>query len=236
MTGVKIGMSKESHAVIDKHGERAPKIRAAISDGVDQILVETENHLKINYLSGRYTGAKRGGQPPLALRSGMLRQAATHKRDEPFSGFVGFAKGPASRYAAVVAGNGTWIIKPKKATYLWIPIADNLSKSGQTRMTPREAMAIVDAKGKRLLQIFKSKKGNIVAFLPNFQQDDEGVATRTGDKFQRGDRKGRTKGKLLFVLKKSVTVVGTDALGRAAEDKRPRFKEIIQKKILGAVA
>ena len=63
-----------------------------------------------------------------------------------------------------------------------------------------------------ILSIFRSKSGNLVAFL------------RAGGKYKRatkaGRRRGDLKGRLLFVLKYEVRVKGTDALAQAVRDKR----------------
>jgi hypothetical protein len=159
-----------------------------------------------------------------------MRQSIRAELDEDLSGYVGSV---GSKYAKVHLGGDTWVMTPKNAKHLWIPIADNLGGGGQMRMSPRAAMDVRTVTGKRALRIFKSKAGNLVAFLPEGHQASNVQTRETGLKltnarYARGKNKGRQKGKLLFVLKDSVEVKGTNALELAVMDKLPRIGELLQ--------
>ncbi len=210
---LKIAMTPQSLRLIERHQQRATRLREALSGALRQGLEEAGAHVQDAKLSGTWSPGKRtNGQTPVNVRSSSLRRSIMSHLDQPLSGFVGSRQGEASAYAATILGDETTVIRPKTAGHLWIPIADNLTSSGQTKRSPREAMSITNAKGKRALRIFKSKAGNLVAFLP------------TGGRFKRatkgGRKKGDVKGELLFVLKKQVTVKGTGALAEGVEEKR----------------
>lgn len=211
---ISISFSAESRAVIDRWQEAPQQTADALSRGVDRILADIENHLKTQYFRGG-PGAG-GGRSPVGVRSGALRQAVNHEKTEPFAGFVGTSEGVTTPYAQAILGDQDTTITPQSAKHLWIPIADNLTPTGQTRFTPR---ALFDQFGKKNIHIFTSKKGNKVVFAA------------TGGRFKRRTQAGRTKGdlkgKLMFVLKDRVVIHGTDALARAAEDRRDRMTQII---------
>ncbi len=199
--------------------QRRVMLVSMLSAAMGQGLTETANHIKIDYVRGGNPKVHRGGATPHAVRSGALLQSIGMVMDAPLEGRVGSFEGPASKYAKVVLGDQKWTIEPKQAgKHLWVPIADNLGSSGQMRMSPREAMGLVDSNGKRRLRIFTSKKGNLVAFLP----DDQGGIYRSGQK------KGLSRGKLLFVLKDSVQVQGSDAVGKGFNSKLGRIEELLQ--------
>lgn len=228
---VSIQLSPEGRAAIERHKQWAPQVTKAIDTALRMTLVSMENYTKVNLLRGGNWRSPRNGSLPLASRSGALLGAVTHAVDQPpFSGYIGTsANSPAAAYAKVLLGEGTTTIKPKSAKHLWIPIADNLTGSGQMRMSPREAFEHVTTSGKKLLRIFKSKAGNLVAFLPEAREASD-VETRqqgyaaTGRRYKRGKNKGRQRGKLLFVLKDQVTIKGTGALAQAINAKRDDFE------------
>ena len=210
---IHIAITDEGRRAIERMAQAPRKLAAALSDALQRTLVAMENHLKADLLSGSYSpGRTVGGSTPVGIRSGALRQSVTHQVDRSLSGWVGTAGGPASAYARVILGDGTTTITPKRAKHLWIPVASNVGPSGQMRMSPREAFEQTGPKGGKLLSIFRSKSGNLVAFL------------RAGGKYKRatkaGRRRGDLKGRLLFVLKYEVRVKGTDALAQAVRDKR----------------
>lgn len=154
----------------------------------------------------------------IAVRTGSLRQSVDSKVDEPDSGWIGVDGGPASQYAAVILGGDAVTIRPRQARHLWIPVGDNVDAGGRMRISPREAMGRRGKRGGRLLSIFKSRRGNLVAVLR--------------DKVPGVRRRG---GKLLFVLKDSVTVEGRDALAKGADEMRDRMAEVIGQRINAAL-
>jgi hypothetical protein len=222
---LRIGMTDQSKRVIERDQGRAARVLLALSQGVDQGLREAAAHVQVAKLSGTYQpgGGASGG--PVALRSGALRQSIDTAMTDELSGHVGVTQGPAAKYARMILGPDQTTITPKNANHLWIPVGKNLTASGQTRLTPREAFERKIAGGSgsggggKALRIFMSKAGNLVAFM------------RTGETYQRGERKGQAKGYVAFVLKKSVTIQGTDALAEGVKESVPRIIEILQTKI-----
>jgi hypothetical protein len=223
-------------------GER---LQRALERGANDAL----NYTKSNLLRGGKLGEKRDGQTPLALRSGALMESLVAGSDGPMSAYVGSTKNTgAGKYNAVILGDGSMTIRHKNAAHLWLPLPDNQDPSGVTKLSPRDAMAVTDSKGHRLLRIFKSRAGNLVAFMPDHAFDDEtGHAVRTGKKWARGPRnagqhgwklKGQLRGQLLFVLKDTVTVQGSDALAKGVMAKidaiRIRIMRAVSATVLGA--
>ncbi|MEM9414999.1 MAG: hypothetical protein AAGA29_05905 [Planctomycetota bacterium] len=200
-----------------------------VEHALTRSLVSLENELKVNLLRGGNPGEKRNGKLPLAARSTALLQAIHHELDGPFSGTYGAAQGPASAYARTILDAGVTTITPKNAKHLWIPVGENLTKSGQMRMSPREAFEQKGPRGGTMLSIFKSKRGNLVAFL----RDPKGGT------YTKGKNKGRQRGKLLFVLKDEVQVEGTDALNVAYLNREGHidglFDQALQLAIAGEV-
>ncbi len=216
-------MSDASLRVIDRHAQRPQKVLDSIQTALRQGLVEAETHVKVNMLSGTYrAGQRNNGQTPVAVRSGSLRQAITHGMESEFMGFVGVTRGPASRYARTILGDQDTVITPKSSKYLTIPIADNLTPSGQPRF-PSVADAAA-AFGEESIEFIRSKSGNLVIFA------------RTGGTYKRATKGGRkagdAKGKLLFVLKKSVTIKGTDALAKGVQQQRDRIHELLEQGLM----
>jgi hypothetical protein len=179
-----------------------------------QILRETESYIKANKLSGQ----------DVNVRSGALRQDVTHEQTDAFGGHVGTTARTAP-YARTILGPGPTTIKPVNRKKLWIPIADNLNPSKVARYTPSEVMELKTPSGKRRLQIFTSKAGNLVAFLPDV--DADGNTQRYKRDTKGGAKKGQAKGKLLFVLKDEVTIQGTDALAQGVRELSTRMRTIL---------
>lgn len=217
MVTILYGLDPNSDSVYSQHAQRSPRLVAGVHDALSQGLNETAAHLASRYLVGGSTGVRRGGKAPLASRSGALVGSIDARMTGTWEGEVGAIRG-AKRYAKVLLTAGTTVITPKSAKNLWIPAGDNAYPKRKNPMSPREAMSKRGPSGKRLLSIFMSKAGNLVAFL----RDPK------GGRFSRGKSKGRLRGKLLFVLKKRVEIQGSDALALAVEDKRPRVRSLIQ--------
>jgi hypothetical protein len=227
MASIRISLSEGSSAAIARFGRAADELPAALEGALRQGLTETENELKSKLLRGGSPASRRDGKTPLAVRSGRLIGSVTSAVDQPLSGFVGVLSGAgASKYARVQLGSGRTTIRPVNAKHLWIPVGDNLNPSGQMRTSPREAMELRDAQGRRRVRIFKSKRGNLVVFLPDEQ----------GGTFKRGAKKGMQRGRLLFVLKDEVEVQGTDALASAAQGQRDRIRQLLDAAVKRAVS
>lgn len=215
---VRISRDPASRQLIAQRRRRPQQLRQELEAGLRQGLAETETHLIRNHLTGGDWRTPRSGRSPLAVRTGALRQSVTHDIDQPpYSGYIGTREGPASKYARMLLDAGSTTIRPKSANHLWIPIADNLNASGIMRQSPREVMNQVSHTGKRLARFFRSKRDNLVVFL----------ADLGGGTYTRGKNKGRAKGKLMFVLKDSVTIQGTDALATSATQMSGRIGTII---------
>lgn len=226
-TSITYRLDPGSEGVYADHKGRARRLLSGVNKALGQGANETAAHLQRNYLVGGDPSSPRRGRTPLANRSGALARAVDGVLVGTWEAVVG-AIHDAPRYARSILGKGTTTITPKSANHLWIPIADNRTKSGLTRMSPREAMEKRGPRGGRLLSIFKSKRGNLVAFLREAKGRSRLIT--------RGKNKGRQRGLLLFVLKKSVEVQGTDALAKAVEDKRPRVQSLIQAAAIVALA
>lgn len=235
-----VKMSDESSRVLAQHAKRPAEILRAIRATLKQWLDETATHLESKYLSGGSWREPRRGKTPLASRTGSLMRSMQTRVDQPTSGTIGSAN---NKYAKVLLDGKSWTMTPKNANHLWIPLPDNMTGNGVMRMSPREAMSIRTSSGKRALQIFTSKKGNLVAFMPGNLVEDKvgkqmglvsgsGITAVSAGRHKRGELKGKEKGKLLFVLKKSVTVEGTDALGKAIQDKQPRLLELLSTAVM----
>lgn len=222
---IAIGLTGRSREVIAQWQQRPRQTVEAVSAAVQQVLIETESYIKANKLSGQSVN----------VRSGALRQDLTHEQTDAFGGHVGTTARTAP-YARTILGPDAVTIKPVNAKHLWVPIADNLTPSGLARMTPREAMSLRTPSGKRLLRIFKSKAGNLVAFLPEaYEASDINTrqrgSVRSGRRFKRGAKKGLERGRLLFVLKDEVVVQGSDALAQGVNEMRTRMTIIFNTKL-----
>lgn len=213
---VKFEMTPESQALIQRMATRPARLRKAMKSALRQGLEETAAHLQTAYLRGGSVATRRDGSAPLAVRSGSLLRSVVSRVDQALSGFIG-AGGSGAPQAGVLLGAGETTIKPVNAKHLWIPVADNLTRSGQARLSPRAAFDLVTPSGKKALRIFRSRKGNLVAGVSDKDVKLPGVS-----------RKGF---KLLFALKDQVTVKGTDALALAVDDKRDRIRDIIQRAV-----
>lgn len=206
---IRMTLTPESRQAIRAFADKPAHVTRALQSGLSQGLAEAETHLKVEYLSGQFQkGATRGGRPPVAVRSGNLRRSVISRRDEPLSGFVGVVRGPATRYAATILGDERTTIRPTRAKQLWIPVGDNLNASGQTRLTPREAI-----EGGAFVVV--SKQGNAVALT-------RGRVPGTAQ---------RKKPRLIFVLKREVVIQGTGAMTQAAEDMGPRVRDLLNRAV-----
>ena len=233
MTIVRLQPAPGAEAVIarQRQGSRAflPALRLVLL----RWLGDVETHLRADYLRGGSPGAARRGGLPLAVRSGALLGSVQRDMDGPTSGWVGVIQGPAAAYARTQLGPDETVMRPRRARHLWIPVGDNLTASGQMRMSPRQAMDLRGPDGGRLLRIFRSRKGNLVAFLPEFREasrlsDRSRIGAATGRRYARGANQGRTRGRLLFVLKDEVRVQGSDALAKAAQDRLDDLRESLR--------
>lgn len=209
----------DAEAVLQQHAGRATRLLGAVDDALRQGVQETAAHLLDKYLSGGNPAIKRDGKSPLAVRSGALRQSIDGRLTGRWRAEVGAVRRVAP-YAKVLLGGKTWTMTPTRSKWLWIPVADNRAKQGGAKISPRQALEQRGPRGGRLLSIFTSRSGNTVAFL-----------REPGGVYKRGKNKGRQRGRLLFVLKKSVEVKGTDALAMAVEDKRPRVTALVQQAV-----
>lgn len=198
----RIGLTPDSERRLRAWRDRPERALDALGRGVTQSLEETVTHIQRSKLSG----------DPVGVRSDKLRRTLTQKKERPLSGIVGWLRGPATKYARTIAGSGTTTITPVDAKWLWIPMPHNQTPSGETRMSPAEAMEHTGPKGGRLLSIFRSKAGNMVATLP-------------GTVVPGVRRKSRV---LMFVLKKKVTIRGTEALEEGVREMQPRQRQILQ--------
>lgn len=218
-TAIRIGLTERSEQIIKDHAQAPQRLFKVLGEVLGKGLVKVENHVKINAF--RAEGGPGGGRLPLRSRSGLLRQSITHKRETLTSGYVGTQEGPTSAYAAAQLGSGVTRVTPKRARHLWQPIADNLTLSGVMRFSPRDLMSRRGPRGGRLLRIFRSKRGNLVAVL------------MTGGRFKRGSRKGQAKGRLMFLLRDETTIHGTDALAKSAEAVAPEMARDYEQALRG---
>lgn len=224
MIAVKLRLSDRSRRVVEDWQQAAPRLGEALDRAIDEVLNLAEATVLREELSGTFAKSeRRGGQGPVAARSGALKGSLRTARDDRLSGFVGVGRGPASRYAHVVLGEGTTTIRPKMAEHLWIPLPDNQTAQGETRLSPRAAFERTGPRGGRRLRIFESSRGNLLAFLAE------------GGRYQRGPRKGMSRGKLLFALKDSVEVEGTDGLVRGVTSASEGFDRIFNRWIESAM-
>ena len=226
MAVIRITLTPPSTAELERMVQAPQVFVGNVEHALQRSLVSLENELKINLLRGGAEGAKRNGQTPLAVRSGALLQAITHELQGPFTGVYGAAQGPASAYARTILGDGSTTITPKKAKHLWIPAGENAFPKRRQPMTPSEAFEKKGPKGGTLLSIFRSKNGNLVAFL----RDPKGGT------FTKGKNKGRQRGKLMFVLKDEVTIEGTDALAVAYENRASHIDGLFNRALEMAIA
>lgn len=218
---VAISLTDTSRRLIAEWRTVEARLVDALDAGLTQLVKEAETVVKVDYLSGR-SGSGAGGNTPVGLRSGALRQSVTGERDGPLSGFVGTTRGTTTPYARSILGPGSTTITPKRAKHLWVPIADNLNPSGIARYTPRSLFAQF---GDRV-KIFESRQGNTVVFVeePANEDGSKAVYKRDGKRA----RKGQTKGKLMFVLKDQVVIHGTDALAQGVASMADRGAQILQ--------
>lgn len=211
MARITLSLTPESTRVIARHRAGAAALRRQLGAALRQGLYEAEAHLKITYLRGGDAKTPRGGQPPLAVRSGALLGDTTHQLDQPLSGWVGVASGRSTRYARTVLGKGTTTIRPRNAKHLWVPIADNLDAGGRMRLSPTQVMSATNAKGKKAVRFITGASGKTVVALetkvPGVRRQDL---------------------KFMFVLRDQVEVEGTDALATAVSERTDRIEMLLR--------
>lgn len=240
MIRVQVRLSPRSEQLLRDYPARAALAVDNTGRAIDQGAREIEAWMQTHLMTGGDWHKHRGGEPPLAVRSGLLRRSTYARMTGRTSAVVGAGQGASARYANAVLGEQITTITPKQARHLWIPIADNLNAGGTMRISPREAMAMRTPTGKRLLRIFKSRAGNLVAFLPEARQasstrDRSEVWAATGARFKSGKKKALGKGRLLFTLKKSVTVEGIRAISRAVAEKKTRVVSLVRRGLARAL-
>lgn len=212
---IHIGLAEADQRLIEAWQDRPRDVVESIDAGVEDVLIDIENHLKLRLFTGGVGPG--GGRLPVGSRSpDGLRQDITHERTDRFGGTVGTTE-RTSAYAKPILGPDTTTIRPRDAGHLWVPTPDNLDPSGNMRHTPRDVMSLLSPTGKRRARFFYSKRGKLVVFLPD----------QRGGTYTKGKKKGQMRGDLLFVLKDEVVIHGTDALAKAFEDRRSESERIL---------
>jgi len=86
------------------------------------------------------TSQRMSGRPGTNRRTGNLARGWNSAVTEETGGAVLriWVTGPGAQYAAMQEFGGTQT--PKRSKYLWIPIAGNVTATGVTRISPREAI------------------------------------------------------------------------------------------------
>lgn len=140
------------------------------------------------------------GRPHLIGRTGRLAKTIGHVTAKNPTKINDvhvriFAGGHDAIYGRIQEFGG--VIRPVRAKYLTIPIADNLTAGGVPRY--KSARELFEQRGEDLV-IFRSKAGNLLIGL--IEGRDRGI------QFEGGLATGKTGGtlKLLWVLKKSVKI------------------------------
>lgn len=139
----------------------------------------------------------------LNVRTGNLRNAVQGWMESDLDGVVGIMPGsPVASYMFQL-GDETVTIRPKNGKYLAIPIGENLSPSGVPKFdSPRD---VPDG-------FFFTSRGQLL------------FGYRLG-------KTTRARVRLLFVLKKEVTIHGTGALVDGVEESIPKITKAIQQKL-----
>lgn len=199
-----ISVTPASKSMLSKDKMLPAKLRRGLSQELSKQGELAASHIQSKY----FTGYRRGGSggKGLMVRSGILRRSIQSRKDDTLTVSIGVIDGPATKYAAMQLGSESVTITPKKAKWLWIPVAKNLTAGGQMRRSPRDVVG--------------SRKYHIVARDANTAL----VFIHTGGTYQRGRKKGMKKGYLAFVLKKSVTVQGSAALEKGLKDREPAIE------------
>jgi hypothetical protein len=169
--------------------ETGPELRRAIQEigqAADDLRQAVNDGLLTggHYAAGTVVSSYMTGQS-LKRGTGLLAQNVTAWSDGDMQVAIGVPDGSPVDHYKWILGDDIKTIIPKRAKYLTIPIGDNLSAGGVPKYkSPRD---VPDG------FFFKSKAGNLLF----------------------GHRLGKTsKARIrpLFVLKKSVTVIGSGAL------------------------
>lgn len=220
-----IGFTPESQRLLQQWDGTSTRIVDELDNAFSQFITEVESFTKSEYF---------GEGKAINNRTGNLVQAVTGEVDGPLSGFVGTTQGTTTPYARPILGPGQTTITPKEANHLWVPVGENLTPSGVARFTPK---GLYDTFGKDRINIFMSKNDNLVVFVEDPRNDD-GSKARFTRKTKSGRVKGDLKGRVMFVLKDKVIIVGTDALAKGAQRMIPRgqqlFGDAIERAIPGA--
>lgn len=197
-----------------------PELRARLAKMPQDVLAGTRRAMKMvlgqgvryatqNFLTGGTTATR------LGTRTKHLKQSVKFRLDVSQFKVDGEFGSYDTTYAQTHEEGRTITAKNGK---LWIPIGKNRRPDGLPKLTPKAAMSILTGTGKRALRIFRSRNGNMVAFLPK-EEYVEGVNIGAG-RYRSGARKGMQKGELLFALKDSVRVPARPWL-------RPTFERCI---------
>ncbi len=136
----------------------------------------------------------------LKSRTGNLRRAVDGWMDSDIEGVVGVAAHSAVDNYKWILGGETKTITPKSGKFLAIPIGEGLTPSGVARYSsPRDVPNGF---------FFKGKSGGL--FFG----------------YRRGKTK-RAKARALFIMVKSTTVKGSDALAKGVLDTQDKIAEMI---------
>lgn len=222
---ISISIGQLGQRTMTSWGEAKQQAADALDVAMGQVLREAESYVKANEFAG---GVSPGGGK-VGVRSGELRRDITHERTGPLKGVVGTTERTAP-YAKAILGPNPTTIRPVNAKHLWVPIAENLTKSGVSRFTPR---ALFETFGDRV-RIFNTKAGNTVVFVEDARNEDGSKARYQRDT-KAGRQAGDLKGKLMFVLKDEVRIEGTDALARGVNAMTDRARAIFEQALRGAL-
>lgn len=232
---IRIRITPESEQVVAQRAQRPRRVAANLSKALLQVAHEAATVTQTEMFepwSGGGTVTKLG---VLRMRSRALRNDIDAGKSSQFVAWFGVPAGrPATKYAWLL-GDEDHVMVPKNANHLWIPTPANLNASGVVKMTPREAMSVRGPRGGRWLRIFKSKAGNLVAFLPGKTVTDKAgerlglVKNKMGvgtGRHKKGTMRGLLKGIVLFVLRKSVRVESRHTLTTVAKRIEPRAQTL----------
>jgi hypothetical protein len=186
---IQLEMGSTFKSTVDRLGSSAGKFISAVTSGLRQGASYAASNVKQNYLSGQ----------SLKSRTGMLRRSVDSWLTDETTAVIGVPAGSNVDNYKWLLSDQTKTITPKRAKFLTIPIAENLTASGVPRYTsPRQkpdGFFIRSDSGKLLYGYKNGKRGR---FRP------------------------------LFVLVKSVTVTGSGALAEGVADSVDDIKESIQ--------
>lgn len=160
----------------------------------------------------RLVSERLSGRPGVKRRTGNLaRSFKSRTFDSTLLGAIVLdvqPEGPGAQYANLQEFGDT--IRPKRAKYLWIPIAGNLTPAGVARITPTEA---INRGGFFAKGVFF---GRTITKGTKASGQTLGGSGYKGAQFKRGE-----KITPLFVLKKFVEVEGRMGASRLWADSMP---------------